>query len=512
MGKIIIALGGGGGLDTDECTADKAQVLSGYTAGVHGEDDPAPGTMPEKGAWTGNVGMNGSVSIPEGHHNGQGKVNGPVVTQRGAVSAALNCGGAYTVPEGYHNGAGRITANSLASQTSANAGSGHILSGYTAWVNGVKVTGNVAVQSILSFSAAVYSSTAITFTWKNPAKGPFSGVIIVGKTGSYPTSISDGTRWFMGSGNNTAASGSSSTTVSGFTSGTACYFRAFSYAIQNNGEWINGTSYTASATTTKGQQVLTSSGTFTVPAGVRSIDVFLVGGGGGGGAGEYSGSSPYYSGGGAGSGYTNTIKSIAVTPGLACPYTVGAGGAGGTGNAGNGRSGGVSSITINGTSYSANGGNGNGTGASGGKGGSGGGGSSEYKPGSGGNGGSNGSDGGYGTSSNGKPNTGGKGGSGQGTTTRAFGENSNTLYAGGGGAGAGYYDYYESGGTSYYPTAGSGGDGGGGRGGGRLGSNYTGASSGIANTGGGGGGGWAYYREQPGGSGGSGICIIRWGY
>lgn len=53
----------------------------------------------------------------------------------------------------------------------ATATASQLLSGYAAYVNGSKITGTIAVQSILSFSAAVYSSTAITFTWKNPAKG-----------------------------------------------------------------------------------------------------------------------------------------------------------------------------------------------------------------------------------------------------------------------------------------------------------------------------------------------------
>lgn len=63
---------------------------------------------------------------------------------RGAVSGTLNCGGSYTIPAGYHNGSGKITANSLAAQTSATAGASAITKGYTAWVNGVKITGTRA--------------------------------------------------------------------------------------------------------------------------------------------------------------------------------------------------------------------------------------------------------------------------------------------------------------------------------------------------------------------------------
>ena len=364
-----------------------------------------------------------------------------------------------------------------------------VLKGVTFTGNdGIEKTGTLEVQSILSFSAAPYSSTQITFTWKNPAKGPFSGVIIVGKTGSYPTSISDGKRWYKGSGNNSAPSGSSSATVSGFTGGTTYYFRAFSYSIKDGDEWIHKTSYTATAATTKGMQVFTESGVFTVPASVRSIDIFCVGGGGAGGD-DYRDTDSAGTGGGGGGGYTATKKAYSVTPGQTFAVTIGAGGTVVTGNTGN--TGGTTSF---GSVLSAEGGKGgeeNRSGsADGGAGGSGGGGAAGtgsyavY-----GKGGSDGSDG-YGTA---KIGTGFYGGTGQGTTTRAFGEADGTLYAGGGGA----YNGSSAGG------AGAGGDGGGGKG--RV--------AGTANTGGGGGGNGEYTNNKgSAGAGGSGICIVRWGY
>ena len=66
---------------------------------------------------------------------------------KGAVTSNLNCGGSYTIPKGYHNGNGRVTANSLASQTSANATANDIMSGKTAWVNGSKITGAATIDS-----------------------------------------------------------------------------------------------------------------------------------------------------------------------------------------------------------------------------------------------------------------------------------------------------------------------------------------------------------------------------
>ena len=66
------------------------------------------------------------------------------MVNRGAVSSSLNCGQSYTIPAGYHNGSGKVTANSLASQTVATATANNLSSGVTAWVNGVKITGNGA--------------------------------------------------------------------------------------------------------------------------------------------------------------------------------------------------------------------------------------------------------------------------------------------------------------------------------------------------------------------------------
>ena len=75
------------------------------------------------------------------------RITGTMVNQ-GAKSSTLNCGGSYTIPAGYHDGTGKVTANSLSSQTSANATAAQILSGYTAWVNGSKLTGTATIESL----------------------------------------------------------------------------------------------------------------------------------------------------------------------------------------------------------------------------------------------------------------------------------------------------------------------------------------------------------------------------
>ena len=93
-------------------------------------------------------------------------VNGNRVTgtmaNQGAKTSSLSCGGSYTIPAGYHNGSGKVTANSLASQTSADAGAGDILTGKTAWVNGSKVTGTWKGYDL---DTKTYTTNPIVIWW-----------------------------------------------------------------------------------------------------------------------------------------------------------------------------------------------------------------------------------------------------------------------------------------------------------------------------------------------------------
>lgn len=61
---------------------------------------------------------------------------------RGSPSQSLNAGGSYNLSSGYYSG-GRITAKSLASQTNATASASDILNGETAWVNGSRISGTM---------------------------------------------------------------------------------------------------------------------------------------------------------------------------------------------------------------------------------------------------------------------------------------------------------------------------------------------------------------------------------
>lgn len=210
---------------------------------------------------------------------------------------------------------------------------------------------------------------------------------------------------------------------------------------------------------------LLSSGTISftnLGTGNGVIDVFCVGGGGGGGA---------NGGGGGGGGYTTTSTGKSISANTDYLIVVGAGGGNWSGAGGESSAFGVVAAGGNGSGPYAGGAGGSGGGGAGWETADSNGNNPNKAPGVGGSDGSNGGAGNYGA------------GTGQGATTREFGENGSTLYAGGGGGGPTYGTYGE------YAA---GGDGGGGAGNG---------TSGTANTGGGGGG--------RGGSGGSGIVIIR---
>ena len=297
MGKIWMTGGGSGGSGSDECTAAAGDVLKGKTYVGSDTDDEAgtgtleltgnaadsqvlagqtyystdaktkrTGTMANRGAVTQSLNAGGSYTIPAGYHNGSGKVtanslssqtsataaagdilsgktayvNGSritgTMTNPGAKTSSLNCGGSYTIPAGYHNGSGKVTANSLSSQTSGTATAAYIRSGYTAWVNGSKITGSMSVSSVVSFSVTATSYNQVTATWKWPSKGPYSGVVIRYKTGSYPTSTSDGTQGYKGTGSTYALNGTSSATISGLTQGTTYYFRIWVYCTCSAGD------------------------------------------------------------------------------------------------------------------------------------------------------------------------------------------------------------------------------------------------------------------------------------
>lgn len=449
MSVINMTGTGAGGIDPDELTALQKDVVKGKIAGVSGSDEPVEGTL----ELTGNTDESDVVS---------GKTfysDNPYLRKTGSLSLT------------------------------GNAQTGHVLAGETFYTNNckTKLTGTMTVNSLLSFSVAAYSGRRVLAKWQNPnqaAGKPFSGVIIRYSTGGYP-GVTGGTQIYKGAGNNTAAGGWSQTYLDMPALNTTYYFSCYPYVTIGGGGIIDGMIRNVTCKTYGVlNKTFTVSGTYTIPAGYTKMDLFTVGGGGGTGTGSKTGRS----GNGGAGGFTKTILNIAVLAEQTLIVVVGAG------STGSYAKGGLSSITRNGgVLCSADGGSagknyydssskgGSGAGTKGDE-------DSKETRGRGGNGGSDGRDG---ESVNGPISKG------QGTTTKAWGSSTGTLYAGGGGGGSD---------NAGFP-GGAGGTGGGGAGGTGI-SPVAYRRAGTANTGGGAGG-HGFYDYSNEATGGSGIVLIK---
>lgn len=74
-------------------------------------------------------------------YNENGRIVGDAY-DAGQIVKTLGAGESYTIKEGFY-GSGKITAKDLASQTSGNIDSGHVVSGYSGYANGKKVDGSI---------------------------------------------------------------------------------------------------------------------------------------------------------------------------------------------------------------------------------------------------------------------------------------------------------------------------------------------------------------------------------
>ena len=151
-----------------EGDATVAQVLAGAIFSTD-DDTGLVGVMPNNTGTNKALALNETWVIPKGYHDGNGRVT-QNIPNNGAMNANLNCGQSKDIPAGYISG-GTITANSLASQTPANADASTIIAGRNAWVNGNLINGNAqqkqsasGVWQIRSLASGASVSFTLPFT------------------------------------------------------------------------------------------------------------------------------------------------------------------------------------------------------------------------------------------------------------------------------------------------------------------------------------------------------------
>lgn len=165
-----------------EGDATVAQVLAGAIFSTD-DDTGLVGAMSNNTGTNKALALNETWVIPKGYHDGNGRVT-QNIPNNGAINANLNCGESKDIPAGYTNG-GRITANSLASQTPANADASTIIAGRNAWVNGNLINGNASVQSLGGKKFATGSFGDIASNATVTASFGFRPSAIVGYSGSW---------------------------------------------------------------------------------------------------------------------------------------------------------------------------------------------------------------------------------------------------------------------------------------------------------------------------------------
>ena len=144
------------------------------------------------------------------------KITG-TMPNHGAATASLNCGGSYVIPQGYHNGSGKVTANSLASQTSASATAATILRGYTAWVNGAQLTGTLP-QTTYGTALPSSATNGDNFFLSQGATLVAGAKTIAASTSSYAEAVPSGSTTLS----YTQTTGFNASTIT-FTAGGASY-------------------------------------------------------------------------------------------------------------------------------------------------------------------------------------------------------------------------------------------------------------------------------------------------
>lgn len=231
MAGNIIYPSGGMTLDVSEVTANSATVRTGYR-GISNNGVYFNGSIPNKSGENVTPGTNAKTVNTSGYY-----MLGNIVVAGDADLTAAN------IKKGVN-----VFGVTGAFTSDATAAANQILSGKTAYVNGAKVTGNMAVQSVLNFSASALSYNSVRVSWTNPSKGPYLSIRILGKTGGNP-SESSYTLSAEGTGTSAVAGQTSSHTFYNLVSSTRYYFSIRTYCIINGSRVYHPTTLTANVAT-----------------------------------------------------------------------------------------------------------------------------------------------------------------------------------------------------------------------------------------------------------------------
>lgn len=138
----IVVNSGTGGTNTNDATATASDIASGKTAYVKGVK--VTGTIPNKGNWNGTISNLNGVTVPNGIHNGSGKVDISQTEKSKLIPSNIKNGVSILGVNGTYQGSGGGTSSGGIDTNDATAYSENILSGKTAYARGEKITGSMA--------------------------------------------------------------------------------------------------------------------------------------------------------------------------------------------------------------------------------------------------------------------------------------------------------------------------------------------------------------------------------
>lgn len=176
MSKIWIP-GSGGGADLDVITAQAGNILAGKVI-VDQDGEPLTGTMPNNGAVSKVLPINGSYTIPVGYHNGSGKVTQSIPT-RWAATIIPSTVNQTAISAGYYASGNVIVAGDPNLQA-GNIKKGAIIFGVTGTFEGF-VTSPLYIYDRGTFSNVQAGGVTLNYT-SNSTYSSFadsSGSIII---------------------------------------------------------------------------------------------------------------------------------------------------------------------------------------------------------------------------------------------------------------------------------------------------------------------------------------------